>query len=107
MRDVEVDSARMEWASGPERLRRVRRGLDERRLAALDRASRAVLSELQRRTGPDFRLRDLAEVYADVERWAPNVVDTALQGLVLPEAEAPIVDNAFERHARHARDGRD
>ena len=107
MRDVEVASARMEWASGPERLRRVRRGLDERRLAALDRASRSVLAELQRRTGPDFHLRDLAEVYADVERWAPYVVDGALRGLVLPEAEAPIVDSAFERHARQARDGRD
>jgi hypothetical protein len=97
----------MEWASGPERLRRVRRGLDERRLAAVDRASRAVGAELHRRTGPDFMLRDLAAVYADVEHWAPYVVDTALHGLVLPEAEAPIVDSAFERHARHARDGRD
>jgi len=107
MRDVQVDSARMEWASGPERLRRVRRGLDERRLAALDRASRAVSAELQRRTGPDFTLRDLTTVYADVEHWAPYVIETALHGLVLPSAEAPLVDSAFERHARSARDRRD
>jgi hypothetical protein len=106
MRDVEVDSARMEWASGPERLRRVRRGLDERRVAALDRASRTLESELQRRTGPEFFLRDLARLYAGAERWAPDLVEAAFAGLVLPHAQAPLLDAAFERHSRMARDGR-
>ena len=107
MRDVEVDSARLEWSTGPERLRRVRRGLDERRLAAVDTAARRLEGELMRRTGPDFRLADLASVYADAERWAPGVLEGAFRGFVLPHAEAPLVDAAFHRHARLARDARD
>jgi hypothetical protein len=107
VRDVEVDSARLEWSSGPDRLRRVRRGLDERRLAAVDGAARALESELMRRTGPDFRLVDLARLYADAERWAPGVLEGPFRGFVLPQAEAPLVDAAFHRHARYARDARD
>jgi hypothetical protein len=106
VRDVEVDSAALEWASGPDRLRRVRRGLDERRIAAVDRASRALEAELMRRTGPDFVLLDLALLYADAERWAPVVLEDAFRGLVMPQAEAALLDSAFHRHARMARDAR-
>jgi hypothetical protein len=106
MRDAEVESARMEWASGPDRLRRVRRGLDERRVAALDRAARVVGAELQRRTGPDFDLRALAMLYVDAERWAPDLIQSAFAGLRMPLAHAPLLDAAFERHSRMARDVR-
>jgi hypothetical protein len=106
VRDVEVDSAALEWASGPDRLRRLRRGLDERRIAAVDRASRALEGDLMRRTGPDFVLRDLALLYADAERWTPAILEDAFRGLVMPEAEAPLLDAAFHRHARMARDAR-
>jgi hypothetical protein len=96
----------MEWASGPDRLRRVRRGLDERRVAALDRAARSLAAELQRRTGPDFDLHALAVLYADAERWAPDLIQAAFAGLRIPLADAPLLDAAFDRHSRMARDVR-
>ena len=99
MSDPGVVSAQMEWAEGPGRVRRLRRGLDTRGLAAVDRAERALATALAGRLGPSYRLADLYREYTDSERWARDVVVDALAPLRLPAAVAPLVDAAFE-HAQ-------
>lgn len=97
MSDPGLVSAQMEWADGPGRVRRLRRGLDGRGLAALDRAERALATALAARLGPSYRIADLYQEYTDSERWARDVVADALLPLRLPAAVAPLVDAAFDR----------
>ncbi|CAA9532080.1 MAG: hypothetical protein AVDCRST_MAG79-1016 [uncultured Thermoleophilia bacterium] len=99
MSDPGVVSAQMEWAEGPVRVRRLRRGLDARGLAAVDRAERALATALARRLGPSYRLTDLYREYGDSERWARDVVAEAMAPLRMPAAVAPLVDAAFD-HAQ-------
>ncbi len=97
MSDPGLVSAQMEWAEGPDRVRRLRRGLDARGQAAVDRAEAALATALARRLGPSYRLDDLYREYRDSDRWARDVVADALAPLRLPAAVTPLVDAAFER----------
>jgi hypothetical protein len=101
-----VEAALIEWSRGPEGVRRVRRTLDGRALASLERGQAAMTVELTRRLGPVYTLADLYREYLDADRWARAVVTEALAPLVLPRAVVPVVDAAFDRAARGARDRR-
>ena len=62
--------------------------------------------ELSRRLGPVYALDDLYRQYIDADDWARPVVTDALAPLRLPRAVVPLVDAAFDRAARAARDRR-
>jgi hypothetical protein len=101
-----IEAALIEWSRGPEAVRRVRRTLDERAMLSLERAERAMSLELTRRLGPVYALADLYREYLSADDWARPVVADALAPLRLPRAIVPVVDAAFDRAARSARDRR-
>ena len=101
-----VEAALIEWSRGPDAVRRIRRTLDERALRSLERAESAMTLELSRRLGPVYALDDLYRQYIDADDWARPVVTDALAPLRLPRAVVPLVDAAFDRAARAARDRR-
>jgi len=105
--DARLASAMVDWQDGPQRLRRLRAGLDTRAVGALDRAERALRTEVLRRLGPSYRVADVLSVYADSEAWTASLIADSLRPRSIPAAAAPLADSVFGRAAQQARDARD
>ena len=86
-----VENALFQWQEGELRVR------DASGLAG---AVDAVLDELRRRLGGPFAIGELADLYAGGVDWA---VDLA-QRRARPAEASDVVDAAFARYAREARD---
>ena len=86
-----VENALFQWEEGERRVRED---------PSLERAVGAVLDEVRRRLGGSFGIGELAELYsADVE-WAVAIA----QGYTLSAEVSYVVDAAFGRYVREARD---
>ncbi len=99
---AQLASALDAWEQGPTAARRLRAGLEPRRLRAVQRGESALEGELRRRLGPAPTLDELGAAYRGAEAWARDVVADALAPHAVPEALAPLVDCAFLRLARLA-----
>jgi hypothetical protein len=98
---ADVESARLEWAHAYRDLTEVARDpkLEERLRAQLD----AITTELLRRVGGTFTLRELAEQYAAADAWAQVVLaEHAAPGW--PRTLALVEGAAFHLYARGAVD---
>ncbi len=82
------------WGEAPGTARRVRAGLDVRGLGAFERAYAAIYSELVRKVGQSYSLDQLADVWREADRWAPDVALDAAS----PNAAATL--NAAARRPR-------
>jgi hypothetical protein len=72
-----IESARREWAEADDALAREP---DAERRRALTEQVEVVLAELRRRVGQTFTLSELADAYAEADRWSREA---------LAEADAP------------------
>jgi hypothetical protein len=86
-----VENALFQWEEGERRVR------DD---ARLERAVYSVLDELRRRLGGSFEIAELADLYARDTDWAVEVA----QARAGAGAASYVVDAAFGRYAREARD---
>ena len=97
-----MDVARSEWERAFQRLESERD--DSRRyrnrLAAVD----AVTDELRARIGQTFTLDELAQAYADVERWGREVVSEHAAYDGWARDLSLVEDTAFHLYARGATD---
>jgi hypothetical protein len=99
---ADVENARRDWETGWRRLQE-----ESREAAAADRLGRqveVVTAELRRRVGGTFTLAELADVYADAERWAREAVAERAPAPGWPRALALVLDAAFHLYARGALD---
>jgi hypothetical protein len=99
---VDVESARRDWADGWRRLQE-----ESREPAAADRLGEqlgVVTDELRRRVGSTFTLAELAEVYADADRWARAAVAEEAAAPDWPRLLSVVQDAAFHLYARGAVD---
>lgn len=100
--EAEVESARRDWEEGYRRL------LDESRAGPagerLHAQVDAVLSELRRRLGGTFTLRELASAYAAAERWSRDAVAEHAPAPGWPRTHALVEAAAFHVYARGAQD---
>jgi hypothetical protein len=100
---IEVELARHQWDEGARAVRRLDAGsaAEARRARQME----VVIAELSRRIGQVFTLRELAELYADADRWSLTLIHEEL-----PEdpvsGVASAVDAAFGLYARRASDFR-
>ena len=86
-----VENALFQWEEGERRVR------DEPQLEA---PVWAVLDELRRRLGSSFGIGELADLYARDTDWAVELA----QGRTRAADVSYVVDAAFGRYAREARD---
>ncbi len=100
--EAELESARREWEDGHRRL--LERARDEtvgaRLLAQVD----VVASELRRRVGGVFTLRELAEAYARSDEWSRAVVSEQAPAPGWPRTLSLVEAAAFHLYARGAQD---
>jgi hypothetical protein len=99
---VDVESARRDWADGWRRLQEESR--EPRDAERLERQLGAVTDELRKRVGGTFTLAELAQAYADAERWAREVVAEQAPAPGWPRSLATVQDAAFHLYARGAAD---
>ena len=99
---VSVDSVRHEWADGNRRFEALAR--DRRRYARLLEQVEIVTDELRRRVGQTFTLAQLADVYADAERWTRDAIAERTAAPDWPATLALVEDAAFHRYQRGAVD---
>src|SRR4051794_183066 len=85
-----VENALFQWEEGERRVR------DE---AGLDRPVAAVLEELRKRLGSTFSIEELAAFYASDTDWAHALAQAEGAGV----SSSWVVDGAFARYAREAR----
>jgi hypothetical protein len=99
---ADVENARRDWETGWRRLQEESReaGAAER----LNRQVEVVTAELRRRVGGTFTLAELADAYADAERWAREAVAERAPAPGWPRALALALDAAFHLYARGALD---
>ena len=99
MTEVAVESARQQWATGHRRLadEAPDRNLHLRLLEAVG----VVLDELNRRVGQTFTLAELADAYADSDRWLLDVLGSRPGGVTQLTL---VADAAFHVYARGAAD---
>ena len=98
---ADLESARLEWEHAYRDLNEVARDpkLDERLRAQLD----AITTELRRRVGGTFTLRELADQYASADAWAQVVLaEQAAPGW--PRTLTLVEAAAFHLYARGAVD---
>ena len=86
-----VENALFQWEEGERRVREA---------AGLERAVYIVLDEVRRRLGGSFSIGELAELYARDIDWALELA----QRRAGPADGSYVVDAAFGRYAREARD---
>ena len=99
---IEVDNARAEWDDA---YRRLERHADEPdRYARLLAQVEVVTDELARRVGQTFTLRELAEHYAEAERWSRDAVADHAPGPGWPRTLSIVEGAAFHRYQRGAVD---
>ena len=99
---AELESARREWEEGHRRLQdeALRLSNPERLLGQVD----AVVSELRRRVGGTYTLRELAAAYAGAERWSRAVVSERAPAPGWPRTLSLVEAAAFHEYARGAQD---
>ena len=100
--EAEVESARREWEQGHRRLQDEARSdaAPERLLAQVD----AVTSELRRRVGGVYTLRELAAAYGDAETWSRAVVSERAATPGWPRTLSLVEAAAFHEYSRGAQD---
>ena len=91
-----VENALFQWEEGERRVRDA--GDVERRQLRV--AEDAVFEELRRRLGGKFTLSELANLYGSGTDWAEDIAERRLAGT----DSSWVVDAAFGRYARFARD---
>jgi hypothetical protein len=99
---VDVAATRSDWEQGYARLFDDERDpvSRERLHAQID----AVTAELRRRVGATFTLRQLAEAYADFDRWAREAVAERAPAPGWPRTLSLVGDAAFHLYSRGAVD---
>lgn len=97
-----LDLTRHEWEEG-HRLLEAERG-DPRRYGRLLGQLDAVSSELPKRVGQTYTLRDLAVAYGDAERWARQVVEERAPFAGWPRDLSLVLAAAFHAYQRGAVD---
>jgi hypothetical protein len=97
-----VDNARAEWEDANRRLEEHAREPDlyVRLLAQVE----VVTDELARRVGQTFTLRELAQHYADAERWSRDAVADRAPSPGWPRTLSIVEGAAFHRYQRGAVD---
>jgi hypothetical protein len=93
--EYSVQNALFQWEEGERRLREA----SELERVDLDRAAASVLEELRRRLGSSFELDELTALYSDGVDWALEIAQRESAGTDSPW----VVDAAFDRYAREAR----
>lgn len=83
--------------------RRIEREAPTRR-RLLDDLAELILTELKRRLGRPFVLRELVDEYERGTSWAVDLITDAAPDHPWAWAPSLSVDAAFSRYARHARD---
>jgi len=92
----ELESALYQWREGEQRLR----DAASQEQLDLERAAAAVRDELRRRLGSSFTVTELAVLYARGTDWADSIAARNWAG----GDTTAVVDAAFARYAREARD---
>lgn len=101
--DVDVDSARRDWADGFRRLTAAA-ARDPLEAERLHRRLDVLDGELRRRVGATFTLAELATVYAGSEPWVRQAIEEGAAAPGWPRSLAMVTDAAFHLHARGAVD---
>jgi hypothetical protein len=100
--EAAVESARREWRDGEQQLEaEARTGA---RYRSLLEQVEVVVAELRRRVGQTFTTAELADVYADAERWSGEALDIADAPAWWPRTLTLVQAAAFGRYARGAVD---
>ncbi len=98
-----METAREEWADASRRLDA--EAADRARYDRLMDQVDAITAELRRRVGQTFTLAELAQAYADADRWAREVLaDSGVPGW--PRTLALVQGAAFHLYSRGAVDYR-
>lgn len=93
---------RLQWEAGEHRLERYT--MDDWRRQLLEDMIENLGKELQKHVGQSFGLERLADVYSKADGWAqPLVHDLAPEDPWAWDLDV-VLDAAFHRHARRARD---
>jgi hypothetical protein len=101
---AEVELVRREWSDAHAALEAEAR--DPRRYASLLEQVDAVLAALRKRMGQTFTLRELADAYADADRWARDAVADNAPASGWPRTLSVVVGAAFHVYQRGAVDFR-
>jgi hypothetical protein len=99
---VSVDSVRQEWEEGNRRLEAMAR--DRPRYLRLLEQVEVLTDELSRRVGQTFTLAQLADVYAEAERWTRNAIAERAASPGWHATLSLVEDAAFHRYQRGAVD---
>jgi hypothetical protein len=99
---VSVDSVRHEWEEGNRRLEAMSR--DRPKYLRLLEQVEVLTDELNRRVGQTFTLAQLADAYADAERWSRNAIAERAPAPGWAATAALVEDAAFHRYQRGAVD---
>jgi hypothetical protein len=99
---VSVQTARVDWERGFAELEAQKS--DPRRYGRLLAAVEAVTAELRARIGQTFTLEELADVYAEVDRWGRDAVAERAPYDGWPRDLAVVQDAAFHLYSRGALD---
>jgi hypothetical protein len=102
--EAAVESARREWRDGEQRLEAEAR--NGTRYGPLLEQVEIVVAELRRRVGQTFTLAELADAYADAERWSGEALDASEAPRWWPRTLTLVQAAAFARYARGAVDYR-
>ena len=97
-----IEIARREWEDSHRRLEEYSH--DRPRYRGLLAQVDAILAELRRRVGQTFTLAELAEAYADVERWSRDAVADNAPSPDWPRTLSLVEGAAFHVYARGALD---
>ena len=97
-----MEHVRQQWEQGSRRLadEAANPARFERLLAQVE----AVTDELRRRVGQTYTLGELAETYAEAERWSGEVVAASAPAPGWQRDVAMVADVAFHLYARGAVD---
>jgi hypothetical protein len=99
---VSVELVRREWEEGHRRLLVAAR--ETPRSETLFAQVEAVMAELRKRVGKTFTLEQLADVYAEADRWSPDAVAERADVPGWPRTATLATDAAFHLYARGAVD---
>lgn len=100
--EVDLESARRDWADGNRRLGEARR--DPVQLERLHRQVDVLTNELRRRVGATFTLSELAAAYVGADAWARLAVEEHAGTPGWPRTLTVATDAAFHLYARGAID---
>jgi hypothetical protein len=101
---VPVDLARQHWEEGYRRFKDETR--DPRSRKQLLEQLEVLTRELRRRVGGSYTIAELAEGYADADRWGFEAIAEQVRTPGWPRFVSVATDAAFHLYARGARDYR-